>query len=129
SSFGSSLGLDASLAGGLNGHLSDAARQLGRGKDACGELAEFASDVIDGAGKTRPSLTYAQAHQLLAVNQIVVALGCVPASSGRSTAEHDALALLETIAGFNLADQLAAGDLTGRSRDIGERIATGGESN
>jgi hypothetical protein len=122
SAFVSSLGLDKSLAGGLKDHLDDAARQIGRHKDPCGELDEFAADVIDGAGKPKPKLTIAQARQLLSVNQIEAALGCIAASSGRPAAENDVLTFIETVDGYGLTDPKGS-DLAKRAREIGERVA------
>jgi hypothetical protein len=122
SAFVSSLGLDKSLAAGLTDHLDDAARQIGRGKDPCGELGKFAKDVINGAGKPKPKLTFVQAHGLLSVNQIEAALGCATADAGQSAAEHGILTFIETVDGYGLADP-AGTDLTNRARQIGERIA------
>src|SRR4029079_4664181 len=120
--FVASLGLDKGLANGLTNHLDDAARQIARKKDPCGELGKFAKDVINGAGKPNPKLTIGQAHQLLSVNQIESALGCIPAGSDQSTAEHDILTFIETVDSFGLPDP-TGNDLTNKARKIGQRIA------
>lgn len=109
SGFVSSLG-----AADLQKPLADAAAKVSKNKDACADLDKFLKLVIDGAGS---SLTFAQADQLLAANQIETLVGCNP----RSAAEHDALGLAATIAGSNL-DAAIATDLANRARKTGEQI-------
>ena len=82
--FVTSLGLDKGLHQGAAGppRRRGAASSASR-KEACKRArASSLKDVIDGAGKPKPKLTFAQAHQLLSVNQIEALLGCIPAGSG-----------------------------------------------
>ena len=68
--FVAGLGLDKGLTGDLLHNLQAAADKLNKSKDACNQLDEFVKRTFDQAGK---KLTFAQAMQLLSVNQIEVA--------------------------------------------------------
>ena len=57
--------------------------------------------TFDQAGK---KLTFEQALQLLSVNQIEVALGCIRADSPLPDAEIDLLELGQTVAGLGVGE-------------------------
>ena len=61
------------------------------------------------------------------MNQIEALLGCIPAGSSRPAAEHDLLALMQTVDGLDL-DEPVGDDLGNRVREIGEQVA-GDEKN
>ena len=123
SDFVTSLRLEKGLTNSLNGHLDRAAQRLGKQKDACNELDLFVQDVLNEAGKDKPRLTYAQADQLLSVNQIETLLGCLARGSTRPDAEHQVLELMRTIDVLGL-EKSVANDLGNRARHVAQQIAT-----
>jgi hypothetical protein len=122
SDFVTSLRLEKGLTNSLNGHLDRAAQRLGKQKDACNELDLFVQDVLNEAGKDKPRLTYAQADQLLSVNQIETLLGCLARGSTRPDAEHQVLELMRTIDALGL-EKSVANDLGNRARHVAQQIA------
>jgi len=124
SSFVAGLGLDKGLTAALQTQLTEAAKRLGKGKDACGQLDDFAAKTADAAGKSDPRLTVAQAEAVLSAYQIEALLGCVSSASREPEAEHDLLTLSAAIDGLGLGKQVAD-DLGNRVRTIAKELPGG----
>jgi Peptidase family M1 domain len=106
--------------------LDSAAKRVAKSQTslACGQLVDFVTDIFDAVNAGNPKLTFAQATQLLSVNQIEVALGCIDAKSPVPAAENDSLGLIQAIAGMSLDGATFAG-LDPRARRLAEDIADG----
>ncbi len=70
------LDLDRGLTHDLQHRLGDALDRVDSGQNACRELDEFVTRVLDEASKRHPKLTAEQAHTLLYAKEIEMDLGC-----------------------------------------------------
>lgn len=70
------LGLDRGLTHDLQHRLGDALDRVESGQDACRQLDEFVTRVLEAARKHHPKLTAEQAHTLLYAKEIEIDLGC-----------------------------------------------------
>ena len=109
-------------------HLDEAAKRLGKPKDACNELDEFVQDVINEAGKDKPRLTYRAGRPAALGEPDRDAARVHPrrldaarrrARGARADADDRRLGL----------DKPVANDLGNRARQLGQQIAAQDDKN